>query len=88
MKLKKGWVLTEMDGDYVVVPTKDSAESFCGVVHLNETAKDVWQGLDKGLDADAIAAKLVADYDVDADHAKAAVASVIAKLTEEGLLTE
>ena len=89
MKLKEGWVLTEMDGDYIVVPTKASAESFSGIVRLNETGKDIWQGLEEGLEEDALVEKLLGLYDgVDRDRARQAVRNVVAKLKQEGLLTE
>ncbi len=86
MKLKEGWVLTEMDGEYVAVPTKESAEKFSGVVRLNETAKDIWQGLAEGLDEARLAEKLVSLYEVTPEQAKQAVQNVIAALTAEGLL--
>lgn len=88
MKLKNGWILTEMDGEYVVVPTGESAESFNGIVRLNETGKDIWQWLTEGLDEDAIAEKIVLNYeDVDITKAKESVKTVIDKLKNEGILS-
>lgn len=86
MKLKEGWVLTEMDGEYVAVPTKESAEKFSGVVRLNETAKDIWQGLAEGLDEAGLEKKLLSLYEATPEQAKKAVQNVIAALKAEGLL--
>ena len=89
MKLKSGWKLTELSGEYVAVPTKESAESFCGIVRLNETGKDIWQGLESGLSEHQIAEKLMELYDgVDMQGAQNAVRKIIDKLKSEGLLTE
>ena len=88
MKLKEKWELTEMEGEYVVVPTENNADGFCGIVRLNETGKDIWLGLAEGLDEDAIAARLTESYAVDLNRAKKAVKAVIEKLTAEGLIEE
>ena len=89
MKLKEGWTLTELAGEYVAVPTGESAKTFSGIVRLNETGRDIWQGLADGLDEDGIAYRLTELYDgIDHDTAKSAVQKVFAKLMKEGLLEE
>ena len=89
MKLKNGWVISEIDGEYVVVPTGESADGFCGVVHLNETGKDIWQGLTKGLGEKEIAVKLTELYDgVTLEKALDSVCKVINELKKEGILSE
>ena len=89
MKLKNGWMLTDLAGEYVAVPTEESAENFRGVVRLNETGKDVFQGLLDGLTEEQIVEKLLEQYDgVDRQGAEQAVKSVVERLKKEGLLTE
>lgn len=89
MKLKEGWTLTELAGEYVAVPTGESAKTFSGIVRLNETGRDIWQGLADGLDEDGIAHRLTELYDgIDHDTAKSDVKKVFAKLMKEGLLEE
>lgn len=89
MKLKAGWTLIEMGDEYVAVPTGESAESFRGIVRLNVTCKDIWNGLTEGLSEMEIARKLLELYDeIDLEGAQQAVRGVVAKLTEEGLLVE
>ena len=89
MKLKNGWMLTDLAGEYVAVPTEESAENFRGVVRLNETGKDVFQGLLDGLTEEQIVEKLLEQYDgVDQQGAEQAVKSVVDRLKKEGLLTE
>lgn len=89
MKLKEGWTLTELAGEYVAVPTGESAKDFRGIVRLNETGRDIWRGIEEGLDEEAIAERLLDLYDgVDREGALQAVERVFKKLSEKGLLTE
>lgn len=89
MRLKKGWALTELSGDYVAIPTGESARSFAGIVRLNESARDIWEGLANGLSEDAIIEKMIELYEgIDREKAQNAVKSVIDKLKSEGLLEE
>ncbi|MBO4854743.1 MAG: PqqD family protein [Oscillospiraceae bacterium] len=89
MKLKAGWMLTELSDEYIAVPTGESAEGFRGIVRLNETGKDVFQGLLDGLTEAQIAEKLLERYDgIDRQGAEMAVKRVVDLLKKEGLLTE
>lgn len=86
MRIKDGFVLREVAGQAVVIATGEASKTFHGMVKLNGTGRDIWNGLAQGLDADAIAAGLVRDYDVDAARARADVDAFIAKMSAEGFL--
>ena len=89
MKLKEGFILTEIGGEYVAVPSQGGAGSFHGIVKLNESGKDIWQGLEEGLSEEKIADRLVELYEnLDRNKALNAVKSVIEELKTEGLLVE
>ena len=89
MKIKEGWVLTELGGEYIAVPTQESSKDFCGIIRLNETGKDIWEGFVEGLSETEIALRLVETYDgVDQDRARKAVQDVAEKLKTEGVLFE
>ena len=45
MKIKKGFVLRDVAGRSVVVATGTAAKKFRGMIILNDTGKDIWQGL-------------------------------------------
>lgn len=86
MKLSKDWVLTELAGEYVAVPTA-AASTFRGIVRLNDTGADIWNGLAEGKSEVEIADQLVREYSgLRSDKALQDVRDVIAKLQEEGLL--
>ena len=89
MKLKEGFVLTELGDEFVAVMTGDRSDEFHGVVRLNKSAADIWKGLSEGLTSEQIAEKLITEYeDLDIPHARSSVQKVADKLAEAGLLEE
>lgn len=87
MKLNEGWVLTKLQDEYVAVPIDANACEFSGVVRLNESGRDIWEGLAQGLTEDAIARLIVQKYDgVDLEGALRDVREVTDKLVSEGIL--
>ena len=58
-----------------------------GIVRLNDTGGFIWNGISEGLDERQIAKRLTEEYSgVDFDGALKQVQSMIARLTEAGLL--
>ena len=70
MRIKEGFVIREIAGQSVVIALGDAAKSYNGMIRLNETAKVIWQGLEKGQDKDAIIESILAEYDVDRELAE------------------
>ena len=87
MKIKEGFVLREIAGQTVVIATGEASKTFHGMVKLNGTGRDIWQGLAKGLSQEEIAQGLVDKYDgVDLDKAREDTARLIGKMEEAGFL--
>lgn len=87
MKLKESFVLTQMGDEYAAVPVGDQASEFRGIIRLNETGKDIWDGLADGLTREQIACRLVEEYNgVDETSALEATDRIIRTLKEAGIL--
>ena len=87
MKLKDGFVLREVAGSCVVVPT--GAElNLNGMITLNETAKTLWKALSEETDTAALTALLMSEYGIDEELAQKAVEGFVAKLREHGFINE
>ena len=79
MKLKPGFILREVAGDTVVVPT--GAElNFNGMITLNGTAKTLWCALEKGATIEELTKALLDEYDVDAETAAMHAEKFVEKL--------
>ena len=86
MKIKKGFVLRDVAGRSVVGATGAAAKRFRGMVMLNETGKEIWTRLQKGMDQDEIIRSMIEDYDVSEEKATADVQNLIGQMWENGFL--
>ncbi len=86
MQLKNGFILREIAGKYVVVATGEAAESFRGLIKLNDTGAFLWRLLQKDTTEEELTSSLLSEYDVDRPQAEREVASFISRLKEEDLL--
>lgn len=86
MRIKDGFVLREVAGQNMVIATGEASKDFHGMIKLNGTGKEIWEGLQNGLSESAIAENLQEKYEVDAEQAKQDVASFINKMLEMGFV--
>lgn len=86
MKIKEGFVLREIAGEYVVIALGKAGTVFNGMIHLNETGKLIWEMLADGKEADAITDAVLQIYEIDRKTADADVRRVIAELQGANIL--
>ena len=86
MKIKEGFILREVAGNYIVVAVGDAVKGFNGVINLNETGAFLWRILEKDSDEKGLLDALLSEYDVSEDIAAKDVKTFIDKLTEAGLV--
>lgn len=86
VKIKDGFVLRQVAGQGVVIATGEASKEFSGMVKLNGTGSFIWEKVAEGLDEDAIAKALTAEYDATPEKAASDVASFVAKMRENGFL--
>ena len=85
MKLKPNFLLRQIAGQTVVLPT--SAELDLNMmITLNETGAFLWERLAEETDEAALVSALLAEYDVDEATARRCVESFAGKLREHGFL--
>ena len=87
MKLKEGFVLRDVAGSCVVVPTGADI-NFNGMISLNDTGKTLWQCLEAEATIDDLVDALTAEYDVDRDTAKVGAERFVEKLRQHGFIEE
>ena len=85
MKLKNGYVLRNVAGDYVALP-KGGDIDLNTVITMNETGAFLWERLQDDTTEDLLVAALLAEYDVNEDTARKSVQAFVAKLVNNGLL--
>ncbi|MBP3477970.1 MAG: PqqD family protein [Oscillospiraceae bacterium] len=85
MKLKDGFLLREVAGQTVVLPT-GSELNLNMMITLNETGKFLWEQMQNEISEDALVCALLAEYDVDEDRVRKSVEAFVAKLKNHELL--
>lgn len=86
MKVKSDFVLRNVAGSFIVVPTGAACMDFNGMITLNETGAFIWKCLQEDTNVDAIADEILKEYDVSKEDAVAAVEVFVKKLQDEGCL--
>ena len=85
-KIKEGFVLRRVADQYVVIATGEASRDFHGMIKLNKTGADVWEGLGAGSDVEEITGQIVEKYGVDREKAEADVAGLVRQIEEAGFL--
>lgn len=86
MKLKDGFALRQMAGEFLAVPFDERYSDVGALVSLNETGAFLWEKLSGGAELDELVCALVGEYKISEDEAKAAVLSFTESLKSAGLL--
>lgn len=86
LQLNKDFVLREVCGLNVVLPTGANVKDFGGALNLNDTAALIFEQLQAGKTVEETAAAVVAAYDVSPETALADVQETIESLREAGVV--
>lgn len=86
MKLKDGFLLREVAGETVVLPTGGGLDLNL-MITLNGTGRFLWERLETGAEEDDLVSALLAEYEVDESTARQAVQTFVAKLKAHDFLT-
>lgn len=86
MRIKDGFVVRNICGEYVVVAVGRQTLDFKGLIKLNETGSFLWEQLQSERTADELLNALRNEYEVSEEIAKADIAAFIASLQEAELL--
>ena len=86
MKLKDGFVLREIDNEYMVVPVSEMAEKIHGIINLSETGAFLWKLLNTDQEEEQLIAAMLAEYEVEEQTARQDVRAFVDGLEKRGFL--
>ncbi len=86
MKIKNGFVLRQVCGEYMVMAVGRQTLDFKGLIKLNESGAFLWEQLKEEHTEEELLAALTAEYAVDEATAKADIAAFVTSLREAELL--
>ncbi len=90
MKIKDGFVLREVAGRNIVVPTGGAQLSFNGIMTLNDVGTFIWKMLESenGASREEIVEAVLAEYDADAQAVEKDVDRFLFKLRTQRLIED
>lgn len=88
MKVQKEFVLREIAGDYVIIPTGKTVLTFNGLITVNEVGADLWKMLQSEVSFDDLLKGILETYDVDEETAREDIQEFLDTLIEGGILEE
>lgn len=88
MHASKDYILREIAGETILIPSGAAAQKFNGLVTLNELGSFIWNALSEDLALDALTARITDVYEIDAATAKADAEEFLAELRKVGALED
>lgn len=85
MKLKDGFVLRQVAGEYVAISVSADVD-LNGMITLNETARTLWKRLEQEAELSDLTAALLEEFEVDEQTAQDAAIGFVQKLKELDLI--
>lgn len=87
MRVTEGFLLREIMGDYFLVPQGERALEFSGMMITNGVGACIWKALQEDTTIDELVAKVLVEFDIDEQSARADTEEFLKRLQTCGLLT-
>lgn len=88
MKIQKDFILREIAGDFVLVPTGNTAMEFNGLIAINEIGSFLWKNLQSEITREQLVQKVLEEYEIDSETVKKDVDQFLSKLVNAGIVAE
>lgn len=86
MKIDNEFVLREIAGDYIIIPTGKTVLDFNGLITVNEVGADLWNMLQENVTIDDLLQGILKEYEVEEDAAREDIQEFLATLEKNGIL--
>lgn len=87
MKVDKEFVLREIVGEYIIIPTGKTVLEFNGLITVNEVGISLWNMLQNEVSFEELVQGILDEYDVDEETAKEDTKEFLNRLVEGGILS-
>ena len=88
MRIGKDFVLREIAGDYIIIPTGSTVLEFNGLVTVNEVGVTLWNMLQEEVTFEDLVQGILAEYDVEEEVAREDIQEFLDTLIQGGILAE
>lgn len=88
MRIRDQFILRQIAGEYIIIPTGQTTLKFNGMITVNEQGAFLWEALKEEITEDALVEAVLAEYDTDRKTAQADVAEFLEVLRQKRILNE
>lgn len=78
MKIKKDFALTDIGGEYMVMPTGENVKKFGGAVVLNEVAAFIYKQMEHEISKEDLLEQILDQYEIDQETAERDLGKILA----------
>lgn len=86
MRITKEFVLREIAGDYIIIPTGKTVFDFNGLITLNEVGVSLWKMLQNKVTFDDLLQGVLDEYDVEPAVAREDIQEFLDQLVNRGII--
>lgn len=86
MQFKKEFMLREIVGEAVLIPTGETAAHFNGLISVNELGQFIWENYETSKDEDELLQRILDEYEVERDVAKSDLEEFLNILREQDII--
>ena len=86
MRISKDFIIREIAGDHVIVPTGTAVMNFNGLIMVNEVGAFLWEKLQEDTTLESLTENVLEEYEIDEKTARKDIEEFIYKLQEGGIL--
>ena len=80
MKIKDNYMLSEIEGEYIIITIGNIEDGFNGYLKINETGKYIWEQLENEISEEELIKNFSNQYSLDIDKAREDVNSFLSVL--------
>ena len=86
MKIIKEFILREIAGECILVPTGETTQEFNGLITLSDTARFIWENIEKTGSFQELVDLMLEENEIDEETAKRDAARLITALLKNGFI--
>ena len=86
MKVSKEFVLREIAGDYIIIPTGKAVLEFNGLITVNEVGVSLWKMLQEEATYEELVKGILDEYDVEESVAREDIQEFLDRLSKGGII--
>lgn len=86
MRVEKEFVLREIAGDYIIIPTGSTVLEFNGLITVNEVGVTLWKMLQEEVTMEQLVSGILEEYDVEEAVVREDIQEFLNTLEKGGIL--